>query len=86
MEDRAVRTWGRTVKFYDNLKFVYQIQTTLREWQQQDEEPAGAEQRGKPRERRPQAAGQLQSGKRTSSTRRHASSGPSGRFTLRDTL
>ena len=48
--------------------------------------PAGAEQRGKPRERRPQAAGQLQSGKRTSSTRRHASSGPSGRFTLRDTL
>ncbi len=38
LEDRAVRTWGRTVKFYDNLKFVYQIQTTLREWQQQDEE------------------------------------------------
>jgi hypothetical protein len=38
LEDRAVRAWGRTVKFYDNLKFVYQIQTTLREWQQQDEE------------------------------------------------
>ncbi len=38
MEDRAVRTWGRTVKFYNNLKFVYQIQTTLREWQQQDED------------------------------------------------
>jgi hypothetical protein len=38
LEDRAVRTWGRTVKFYDNLKFVYQIQTTLREWQQQDQE------------------------------------------------
>ncbi len=38
MEDRAARTWGRTVKFYDNLKFVYQIQTTLREWQQQDED------------------------------------------------
>ena len=37
MEDRAARTWGRTVKFYNNLKFVYQIQTTLREWQQQDE-------------------------------------------------
>src|SRR5579885_986081 len=35
MEDRAVRTWGRTVKFYNNLKFVYQIQTMLREWQQQ---------------------------------------------------
>lgn len=38
MEDRATRTWARTVKFYENLKFVYQIQTTLREWQQQDEE------------------------------------------------
>jgi hypothetical protein len=38
VEDRATRAWGRTVKFYDNLKFVYQIQTTLREWQQQDEE------------------------------------------------
>jgi len=38
LEDRAVRAWGRTVKFYENLKFVYQIQTTLREWQQQDEE------------------------------------------------
>jgi len=38
LEDRAVRAWGRTVKFYDNLKFVYQIQTTLREWQQQDAE------------------------------------------------
>jgi hypothetical protein len=42
IEDRAYRAWGRTVKFYDNLKFVYQIQTTLREWQQQgeDQQPA----------------------------------------------
>ena len=38
IEDRAYRAWGRTVKFYDNLKFVYQIQTTLREWQQQGED------------------------------------------------
>jgi hypothetical protein len=38
IEDRAIRTWARTVKFYENLKFVYQIQTTLREWQQQDED------------------------------------------------
>lgn len=35
LEDRAYRVWARTVKFYDNLKFVYQIQNTLREWQQQ---------------------------------------------------
>jgi len=38
LEDRVTRAWGRTQKFYENLKFVYQIQTTLREWQQQDEE------------------------------------------------
>jgi hypothetical protein len=38
IEDRAYRSWQRTVKFYENLKWVYQIQTTLREWQQQDEE------------------------------------------------
>ncbi len=35
---RAEYAWGRTVKFYENLKIVYQIQTTLKEWQQQTEE------------------------------------------------
>ena len=43
IEDRAVRTWARTVKFYENLKVVYQIQTTLKEWQQQDAEAPPAE-------------------------------------------
>jgi anti-sigma factor RsiW len=38
LEGRAVRTWARTMKFYENLKIVYQIQTTLKEWQQQTEE------------------------------------------------
>jgi len=38
LEDRGYRAWARTVKFYENLKVVYQIQTTLREWQQQDED------------------------------------------------
>jgi hypothetical protein len=38
LEDRASYAWERAVKYYENLKFVYQIQTTLREWQQQDEE------------------------------------------------
>jgi hypothetical protein len=50
LEDRAIRTWARTVKFYENLKFVYQIQTTLRDWQQQDEDRRSAAQ--------PNAAGQ----------------------------
>jgi hypothetical protein len=38
LENRVMDAWDRTVKFYDNLKFVYQIQTTLREWQEQDAE------------------------------------------------
>lgn len=42
IEDRAVRTWARSVKFYENLKVVYQIQTMLKEWQQQDREAPAA--------------------------------------------
>ena len=38
IEDRATRTWARTVKFYDNLKVVYQVESLLHEWQQQDAE------------------------------------------------
>jgi hypothetical protein len=38
IEDRATRAWARTVKFYDNLKVVYQVESLLHEWQQQDEE------------------------------------------------
>ena len=49
LENRALDAWDRTVKFYDNLKFVYQIQTTLREWQQQDEEQQPVKARQKSR-------------------------------------
>jgi hypothetical protein len=38
LEDRGTYAWGRTVKFYENLKFVYQIQSTLHQWQEQQEE------------------------------------------------
>jgi hypothetical protein len=42
LEDRSYRVWGRALKFYDNLKVVYQIQATLKEWQQRNEDqPAG---------------------------------------------
>lgn len=37
LEDRAYRMWERSLKFYDNLKIVYQIQATLRDWQQEQE-------------------------------------------------
>jgi len=42
LEDRAYRTWGRAMKFYDNLKVVYQIQATLKDWQQRSEEQGSA--------------------------------------------
>jgi len=38
LEDRSYRLWGRALKFYDNLKVVYQIQATLKEWQQRTED------------------------------------------------
>jgi hypothetical protein len=38
IETRAQLLWARAEKFYDSLKFVYQIQTTLREWQQGQEQ------------------------------------------------
>jgi hypothetical protein len=40
LEDRAYRVWGRASKFYDNLKVVYEIQTTLKQWQQRTEDQA----------------------------------------------
>jgi hypothetical protein len=42
LDDRAHRTWARSVKYYENLKVVYQIQTLLRDWQQQSEDQRAA--------------------------------------------
>ena len=38
VETRVEYAWGRVEKFYDNLKVVYKIQTTLRDWQQREDE------------------------------------------------
>jgi hypothetical protein len=38
IEGRADRLWARSQKYYDNLKFVYQIRATLRDWQQRAQE------------------------------------------------
>ncbi len=37
-EDRVQRGWERSVKFYENLRFVYQIEARLREWREQQEQ------------------------------------------------
>jgi anti-sigma factor RsiW len=38
LDDRANRAWVRSVKFYESLKFVYEIQSRLRDWNEQQEE------------------------------------------------
>jgi hypothetical protein len=43
LDDRAHRAYARSVKYYENLKVVYQIQTLLRDWQQQAEDQKTSE-------------------------------------------
>ena len=38
LDDNLHRGWERALKYYENLKVVYEIQTRLREWNEQDEE------------------------------------------------
>ena len=40
---RVDYAWIRAVKFVDDLKVVYQIQTTIQKWQQQDEDRTAAD-------------------------------------------
>jgi hypothetical protein len=42
LDDRAQRAYARSLKYYENLKVVYQIQTLLRDWQQQTEDQKAA--------------------------------------------
>jgi hypothetical protein len=91
LEDRAYRAWGRTVKFYDNLKFVYQIQTTLREWQQQGEDQQSAPVREAPEPKTdehklPVKATPDSRGAAGAATGGGPSSNPSGEIALRGTL
>lgn len=37
MEDTAHRHWSRMVKYYENIKVVFEIQTRLKEWAEQEE-------------------------------------------------
>jgi hypothetical protein len=41
LEEKAYRTWDRTVKYYENLRLVYEVETALKEIrEQQDAVPA----------------------------------------------
>lgn len=41
VDEQVNRGWQRTVKFYENLRLVYEIQTQLREWSQKEQEWKG---------------------------------------------
>jgi hypothetical protein len=41
VDEQVNRGWQRTVKFYENLRLVYEIQTQLREWSQKEQELKG---------------------------------------------
>jgi hypothetical protein len=49
IDSQAQRTWERGMKYYENLKLVYEVQTRLKEWSDQDEQerkalPSGLQQ------------------------------------------
>jgi hypothetical protein len=37
LDDRVYRAWQRTLKFYESLRVVYEVQNQLREWTQQEQ-------------------------------------------------
>ena len=43
VDDRVTRAWQRTVKFYESIRVVYQIQSRLREWQDEQDRAAAEE-------------------------------------------
>jgi hypothetical protein len=52
LDDRVYDAWQRTVKYYESLRLVYQIQATVREWRQQEQEAAEYPEEPPPDERR----------------------------------
>lgn len=64
LDDKAHRTWERSVKFYESLRVVYEIQTRMREWTsddgQQKNQTAPADERPAVQPERP--AGQTDKG------------------------
>ena len=48
LDDNLYRGWERAVKYYENLRVVYEIQTRLHEWNEQDEEERRSQQKTEP--------------------------------------
>ena len=48
LDDRTHRVWDRAVKYYESLRVVYEVQSRLKEWSEQEEEERKAAQPGAP--------------------------------------
>lgn len=58
VEDRAMHTWTRGVKYYESLRFVYEIQTQIKDWR--DKSAAAQEsQQNQPQQQNKPATGTL---------------------------
>ncbi len=44
IDDKIHRTWNNAVKYYQNLRVVYEFQSRLREWNQMEEQSSSNEQ------------------------------------------
>ena len=40
LDNRLQRAWDRTVKYYESMRFVYEMQAQLRDWTEQEDQPA----------------------------------------------
>lgn len=43
IDDKIYRTWNNAVKYYQNLRVVYEVQSRLREWNEMEAQNDGAE-------------------------------------------
>jgi predicted anti-sigma-YlaC factor YlaD len=57
VEDRAILTWERAVKYYESMRLVYDVQTRLSEWNEQSESQPGTNSAGKPKNDGPSGPG-----------------------------
>ncbi len=61
VEDGAGRLWDRAVKYYENVRLVYEIQSRLKEWTEQEQEERRAQEGSAAR--KPAASGEPASGR-----------------------
>ena len=55
IDDREHRVWDRTVKYYDNLRLVIEIQSRLKEWSDQDQVADSSKQKAESSGQKPEA-------------------------------